>query len=59
MFAIPASMLTWGFEAEAERVAKLAYTRTTKKNCLEDNDTWSYSSEYSTDEEVSYYLIQI
>ena len=25
MFAIPASMLTWGFEAEAQRVAKLSY----------------------------------
>ena len=27
MFAIPASMLTWGFEAEAERCAKLARMR--------------------------------
>jgi hypothetical protein len=27
MFAIPASMLTWGFEAEAERYAKRAYLR--------------------------------
>ena len=25
MFAIPASMLTWGFEAEAERCAKRTY----------------------------------
>jgi hypothetical protein len=53
MFAIPASMLTWGFEAEAERIAKLAYLKSAK-NASErtENDNWSYSSEdYSTDEE--------
>jgi len=27
MFAIPASMLTWGFEAEAERMARVRYER--------------------------------
>jgi len=52
MFAIPASMLTWGFEAEAERVAKLAYKVKKGRRNYSDFDTWSYSSEdYSTDEE--------
>jgi hypothetical protein len=52
MFAIPASMLTWGFEAEAERVASLSYSRKNKKSNAPDADTWSFSSEdYSTDEE--------
>ena len=56
MFAIPASMLTWGFEAEAERCAKRAYaramTRGTGADVDEDFDTWSFSSDdYSTDEE--------
>ena len=51
MFAIPASMLTWGFEAEAERVAKLTYN-TKRRSRSPDYDTWSYSSEdYSSDEE--------
>lgn len=51
MFAIPASMLTWGFEAEAERVAKLTYN-TKRRSRSSDYDTWSYSSEdYSSDEE--------
>jgi len=59
MFAIPASMLTWGFEGEAERLAKLRWKR--KMGCLTNeipqtetgvNDEWSYSSDdYSTDEE--------
>jgi len=31
MFAIPASMLTWGFEAEAERIAKQSRRRVLKK----------------------------
>lgn len=31
MFAIPASMLTWGFEAEAERMAKQSRRREVKK----------------------------
>jgi hypothetical protein len=52
MFAIPASMLTWGFEAEAERYAKRAYLREKAPNQATDYDAWSFSSEdYSTDEE--------
>mmetsp|Transcript_8569 Transcript_8569/g.17800 ORF Transcript_8569/g.17800 Transcript_8569/m.17800 type:complete len:460 (-) Transcript_8569:159-1538(-) len=59
MFAIPASMLTWGFEGEAERLAKLklrkklaAQNPETSINETEANDEWSYSSDdYSTDEE--------
>jgi voltage-gated potassium channel len=55
MFAIPASMLTWGFEAEAERMATLAYARRTKQPSRVDEperDNWSFSSgDYSTDEE--------
>jgi hypothetical protein len=62
MFAIPASMLTWGFEGEAERIAKLRRQKlVAKHNCViknrsnrneNMNDNWSYSSEdYSTDEE--------
>lgn len=52
MFAIPASMLTWGFEAEAERYAKRAYTLKKVPNPATDYDAWSFSSEdYSTDEE--------
>jgi hypothetical protein len=55
MFAIPASMLTWGFEAEAERMASFAYSR--KKQHpnsanVPESDNWSYSSgDYSSDEE--------
>jgi len=58
MFAIPASMLTWGFEGEAERLAKLRWRKATGQNENEtqhsenDPDNWSYSSnDYSTDEE--------
>jgi hypothetical protein len=53
MFAIPASMLTWGFEAEAERIARLTYSTTSKRTSEDnENDNWSYSSDdYSTDEE--------
>jgi hypothetical protein len=52
MFAIPASMLTWGFEAEAERCAKRAYAPKKAPNPATDYDAWSFSSEdYSTDEE--------
>lgn len=51
MFAIPASMLTWGFEAEAERVARLAYTGSKQGvDDDEEHDTWSYSSEDSDEE---------
>jgi voltage-gated potassium channel len=47
MFSIPASMLTWGFEAEAERMAKRAYARA--KRVREGADP--SDDEYSTDEE--------
>eukprot|EP00525_Craspedostauros_australis_P006005 CAMPEP_0198112148 /NCGR_PEP_ID=MMETSP1442-20131203/4046_1 /TAXON_ID= /ORGANISM="Craspedostauros australis, Strain CCMP3328" /LENGTH=218 /DNA_ID=CAMNT_0043768833 /DNA_START=11 /DNA_END=667 /DNA_ORIENTATION=+ len=63
MFAIPASMLTWGFEAEAERCAKRARAMsrrnndannnaTSETNDNDDDDNWSDSTlDYSTDEE--------
>ena len=55
MFAIPASMLTWGFEAEAERMAIMNYARRRKqpdRDNLPESDNWSYSScDYSSDEE--------
>jgi len=58
MFAIPASMLTWGFEGEAERLAKLRWRKTMGQQENEtqhsenEPDNWSYSSnDYSTDEE--------
>jgi hypothetical protein len=49
MFAIPASMLTWGFEGEAERLAKLRWKQATGQNNgtqqteNDRNDDWSYS----------------
>jgi hypothetical protein len=54
MFAIPASMLTWGFEAEAARVAARSRQLSKMKNSTEndESETWSYSTAgYSTDEE--------
>ncbi len=49
MFAIPASMLTWGFEAEAERMANLAYVQQNKTEQVSQDDNWSFSSDdYST-----------
>ena len=56
MFALPASMLTWGFAGEAERYAKLAYTHrsstTDTNNRTGGDDDWSDSTDsYSTDEE--------
>lgn len=50
MFAIPASMLTWGFEAEAARMAKRAYARSKRERdgCLVID---SSDDDYSTDEE--------
>ena len=55
MFAIPASMLTWGFEAEAERMAIMNYARRRKqsnRDNLPESENWSYSScDYSSDEE--------
>ena len=53
MFAIPASMLTWGFEAEAERLAAL--TRRRAKYGLQRQDSssseWDSSDSEGTDEE--------
>ena len=49
MFAIPVSMLTWGFEAEAERCAKRA--RQIEKRQMTDSPISSSQEEYSTDEE--------
>lgn len=43
MFAIPASMLTWGFEAEAERLA----TRARRHASIDPGDVSSSSSESS------------
>ena len=50
MFAIPASMLTWGFEAEAARMAKRAYAKAKRQKdglCGES----SSDDDYSTDED--------
>jgi hypothetical protein len=56
--AIPASMLTWGFEAEAERMAKQAHKRLLQRRSTHGSSTTStddYESESpdddSTDEE--------
>jgi hypothetical protein len=52
MFAIPASMLTWGFEAEAARIAKRSRQQSKKKLAASNNSDWSSSDDdYSTDEE--------
>ena len=52
MFAIPASMLTWGFEAEAARCAKLSWRQAKKnsKRCPSSSSS-SQGSDNSTDEE--------
>jgi hypothetical protein len=47
MFAIPASMLTWGFEAEAARIARRARQLSKRQN----SGAWSSTDEYSTDED--------
>ena len=39
MFAIPASMLTWGFEAEAERMAKQSRKRAIKRREREESQS--------------------
>ena len=65
MFALPSSILTWSFVAEAERMAKLAYTQskrentrgstqvmtTTKGEQFDDEDLSDETDSYSTDEE--------
>ena len=54
MFAVPVSMLTWGFEAEAERCAKrtrqLEKRRLQQTSGVAEDDDYS-TEEYSTDEE--------
>lgn len=47
MFAIPASMLTWGFEAEAERLAARAISKARKKRAGEVSSAASSSSSSS------------
>jgi voltage-gated potassium channel len=51
MFAIPASMLTWGFEMEAERVAKEARKRVLKRRTMssrKDSSSQYYCSSSSS-----------
>ena len=47
MFAIPASMLTWGFEAEAERMAKRARQRALKRREMEKKSSEDPSQHFS------------
>ena len=59
MFAIPASMLTWGFEAEAQRVAAKSWKLHLKEKTGEaDSDSSSISSsdDYDSDEEYFKYI---
>mmetsp|Transcript_5498 Transcript_5498/g.16393 ORF Transcript_5498/g.16393 Transcript_5498/m.16393 type:complete len:477 (+) Transcript_5498:52-1482(+) len=52
MFAIPASMLTWGFEAEAERLARKAREtrkRQKRRNCSSSSRAERISSESDDD----------
>jgi len=64
MFAIPASMLTWGFEAEAERLGRRAkdramarrkgqvYISETSSSSSESSDVSGYGDLSTSDEEV-------
>jgi len=54
MFAIPASMLTWGFEAEAERVAARSRKRHLRKlrGLPDDSSSSCSSSQYSSAHDV-------
>ena len=47
MFAIPASMLTWGFEAEAERMAKQARKQALKRREMEKQSSEGDSKRFS------------
>ena len=47
MFAIPASMLTWGFEAEAERMAKQARKQALKRREMEKQSSEGGSKRFS------------
>lgn len=51
MFAIPASMLTWGFEAEAERLAKRCATRSRRAGSSGMFSSSSSSSSYSSSDD--------
>ena len=53
MFAIFASMLTWGFEAEAERMAKQARKRVLKRREMEKSGSFNESYFSSSSEEES------
>ena len=51
VFAIPASMLTWGFEAEAERLAAASRRRTKCGHRSSSGSEWESDDSNSTDEE--------
>lgn len=51
MFAIPASMLTWGFEAEAERMAKRHRQQMTLMAAKNENETSSPQPSEDIDDE--------
>jgi voltage-gated potassium channel len=56
MFAIPASMLTWGFEAEAARMAKVTRQRTIKQQLQSQStslDSLPLSSSSDSDDDSS------
>jgi len=48
LFAIPASMLTWGFEAEAQRMALVEHKRRTRNSFERDSDSDVISSSSSS-----------
>ena len=55
MFSIPASMLTWGFEAEASRMAQRSYERSRRRaEGMETSD-----DDYSTDEEYMKIIAEV
>jgi hypothetical protein len=57
MFAIPASMLTWGFEAEAARMAKATRQRSLKQSRKESGElpmSSSSSSSFDSDDSDGY-----
>jgi voltage-gated potassium channel len=57
MFAIPASMLTWGFEAEAARMAKATRQRSLKQMQRESGElpmSSSSSSSFDSDDDDGY-----
>lgn len=54
MFAIPASMLTWGFEAEAERLGMRAKKRVLAKQRGEEYNDYTSSSSSDSDSVEGY-----